>query len=155
MDIDIFKLSWDNIDFLTECLAGQIKNKKIKFDCIIALGRGGLIPGASLSYKLDIPTLYNLGINTRQENGKYIDTLVYQRPDTINENSKILVIDDINDSGRTFTAVDSILNRNYNISSDNILYASLIKRDGSEFNKNIISGNTLYTSQWLQFPWDK
>jgi len=104
---------------------------------------------------LDIPTLYNLGINTRQENGKYIDTLVYQRPDTINENSKILVIDDINDSGRTFTAVDSILNRNYNISSDNILYASLIKRDGSEFNKNIISGNTLYTSQWLQFPWDK
>jgi len=28
-------------------------------------------------------------------------------------------------------------------------------RDGSEFNKNIIFGNILYTTSWLQFPWDK
>ena len=152
---DILKLTWDNIDFLTECLAEQIKNKNMQFDCIAALGRGGLIPGAMLSYKLDIKTLYNIGINTRQENGKYRDTIVYQRPDSIKEGSKILVVDDINDSGRTFTAVNSILNRNYKVDSDDILYASLVKRDGSEFNNNIISGNTLYTTRWLQFPWDK
>jgi len=152
---DILKLSWDNIDFLTQCLVEQIKSRNMQFDCIIALGRGGLIPGAALSYKLNIKTLYNIGINTRQENGKYIDTIVYQRPDSIKESSKILVIDDINDSGRTFTAVNSILNRNYKVNSDSILYASLIKREGTEFNTNIISGNTLHTTRWLQFPWDK
>ena len=153
--VDVLKLTWENIDFLTQCLADQIKKRSIKYDTIIALGRGGLIPGAALSYKLNIKTLYNIGINTRQDDGKYLDTIVYQRPDKIKEGSKILIVDDINDSGRTFTAVNSILNRNYNISSDNILYASLVKREGSEFNDNTISGNILYTSSWLVFPWDK
>lgn len=152
---DVLKLTWENIDFLTQCLADQIKKRSIKYDTIIALGRGGLIPGAALSYKLNIKKLYNIGINTRQDDGKYLDTIVYQRPDKIEEGSKILVIDDINDSGRTFTAVKSILNSNYNVSSDNILYASLVKREGSEFNNNAISGNILYTTSWLVFPWDK
>ena len=62
---DVLKLSWDNIDFLTQCLAEQIKNRNMQFDCIIALGRGGLIPGANLSYKLNITNLHNLGISTR------------------------------------------------------------------------------------------
>lgn len=152
---DELKLTWENIDFLTQCLTDQIKKRSVKYDTIIALGRGGLIPGATLSYKLNIKTLYNIGINTRQDKGKYIDTLVYQRPDKIEKGSKILVIDDINDSGRTFTAVHSLLIRNYNVNSDDILYASLIKREGSEFNNNTIFGNILYTTSWLVFPWDK
>jgi len=154
---DVLKLTWENIDFLTQCLADQIKKRSIKYDTIIALGRGGLIPGACLSYKLGITNLHNLGISTRLDDGKYIDTLVYQRPgsEIINKKSKILVIDDINDSGRTFTAVKSILKADYDIDDEDVLYASLIKREGSEFNNNTISGNILYTTSWLVFPWDK
>ena len=77
---DILKLDWGNIDFLINCLADQIQHKRIKFDSIIALGRGGLIPGAALSYKLGISDLHNLGISTRKDDGKYIDTLIYQKP---------------------------------------------------------------------------
>ena len=153
---DILKLDWDNIDFLINCIADQIQHKRIKFDSIIALGRGGLIPGAALSYKLGILDLHNLGISTREDDGKYIDTLVYQKPESINNKSKILVVDDINDSGRTFTAVKSILQSEYGIDGNNIHFASLIKRNGTEFESlNTISGNTVYSTSWLQFPWDK
>ena len=153
---DILKLDWGNIDFLINCLADQIQHKRIKFDSIIALGRGGLIPGAALSYKLGILDLHNLGISTREDDGKYIDTLVYQKPESINTKSKILVVDDINDSGRTFTSVKSILQSEYNIDDNNIYFASLIKRNGTEFEGlNTISGNTVYTTSWLTFPWDK
>tara|TARA_E500000318_G_C3431317_1_gene161228 strand:+ start:52 stop:516 length:465 start_codon:yes stop_codon:yes gene_type:complete len=152
---DILKLDWDNIDFLINYIADQIKQKNIKFDSIIALGRGGLIPGAALSYKLGILDLQNLGISTRKDDGKYQDTIVYQKPKNLNKNSKILVVDDINDSGRTFTAVNSILQSEYNIDSNNILYASLVMKECSEFTKNIIFGNILHTTSWLQFPWDK
>ena len=153
---DILKLDWDNIDFLINCIADQIQHKRIKFDSIIALGRGGLIPGAALSYKLGILDLHNLGISTREDDGKYIDTLVYQKPESINTKSKILVVDDINDSGRTFTSVKSILQSEYNIDDNNIYFASLIKRNGTEFEGlNTISGNTVYTTSWLTFPWDK
>ena len=153
---DILKLDWDNIDFLINCIADQIQHKRIKFDSIIALGRGGLIPGAALSYKLGILDLHNLGISTRQDDGKYIDTLVYQKPESINKKSKILVVDDINDSGRTFTSVKSILQSEYGIDDNNIHFASLIKRNSTEFkDSNTISGNTVYTTSWLVFPWDK
>ena len=153
---DILKLDWDNIDFLINCIADQIQHKRIKFDSIIALGRGGLIPGAALSYKLGISDLHNLGISTREDDGKYIDTLVYQKPESINNKSKILVVDDINDSGRTFTSVKSILQSEYGIDDNNIHFASLIKRNGTEFESlNTISGNTVYSTSWLQFPWDK
>ena len=153
---DILKLDWDNIDFLINCIADQIQHKRIKFDSIIALGRGGLIPGAALSYKLGILDLHNLGISTREDDGKYIDTLVYQKPESINKKSKILVVDDINDSGRTFTSVKSILQSEYGIDDNNIHFASLIKRNGTEFEGlNTISGNTVYSTSWLQFPWDK
>jgi len=153
---DILKLDWDNIDFLINCIADQIQHKRIKFNSIIALGRGGLIPGAALSYKLGILDLHNLGISTREDDGRYIDTLVYQKPESINKKSKILVVDDINDSGRTFTSVKSILQSEYGIDDNNIHFASLIKRNSTEFkDSNTISGNTVYTTSWLQFPWDK
>jgi uncharacterized protein len=153
---DKLKLDWDNIDFLINCIADQIKHKHIKFNSIIALGRGGLIPGAALSYKLGILDLQNLGISTREDDGKFIDTIVYQRPEKINEKGKILVVDDINDSGRTFTTVKSILNSQYNIDSKDVYFASLIKRNSTEFeDSNTISGNTVYSTSWLQFPWDK
>ena len=153
---DKLKLDWDNIDFLIDCLVDQIQHKRIKFNSIIALGRGGLIPGAALSYKLGILDLHNLGISTREDAGKYIDTLVYQKPTGINKKGKILVVDDINDSGRTFTSVRSILQSEYGIDGNNIYFASLIKRNGTEFEDlNTISGNTVYTTSWLQFPWDK
>lgn len=153
---DKLKLDWDNIDFLINCIADQIKHKRIKFDSIIALGRGGLIPGAALSYKLGILDLQNLGISTREDDGKFIDTIVYQRPEKINKNIKILIVDDINDSGKTFTTVKSILNSQYSIDSRDVYFASLIKRNSTEFeDSNTISGNTVYSTSWLQFPWDK
>ena len=152
---DVLELTWDNVDFLLDCLSDELKRKSTKYDTIIALGRGGLIPAAILSYKLGILNLHNLGISTREDQGKYKETIVYQKPNNISKDSKILVIDDINDSGRTFTAVKSMLNYGYKLDDTNILYVSLVQREGTEFFKNTISGNILHTSRWLVFPWDK
>tara|TARA_A100000172_G_scaffold25405_1_gene14840 strand:+ start:5488 stop:5952 length:465 start_codon:yes stop_codon:yes gene_type:complete len=152
---DVLELNWDNVDFLLDCLSDELKRKSTKYDTIIALGRGGLIPAAILSYKLGILNLHNLGISTREDQGKYKETIVYQKPNNISKDSKVLVIDDINDSGRTFTAVKSILNYGYELDDTNVLYVSLVQREGTEFFKNTISGNILHTSRWLVFPWDK
>jgi hypoxanthine phosphoribosyltransferase len=152
---DVLELTWDNVDFLLNCLSDELKRKSTKYDTIVALGRGGLIPATTLSYKLGILSLYNLGISTREDQGKYKETLVYQKPNNLSKDSKILIVDDINDSGRTFTAVKSILLSEYGIDDTNVLYVSLVQREGTEFFKNTISGNILHTSRWLVFPWDK
>jgi len=145
------KLTWEDVDFLTNIVSESISKKNIKFDTIVALGRGGLIPGAILSYKLDIKNLQNLGINTRQEDGQCVETLIYQRP-TITGN--VLVVDDINDSGKTFEAVNSLIKSEYPDIGE-LLYCSLTTRYNTNFNENIISGKIINTSDWLVFPWDK
>jgi len=148
---DNIKFTWSDIDSLTNTVAESISKKNIKFDTIVALGRGGLIPGAILSYKLNIKNLQNLGINTRQEGGQYVETSIYQRP-TITGN--VLVVDDINDSGKTFEAVNSLIKTEYPDIGD-LMYCSLVNRYNTKFNKNNISGKIINTSDWLVFPWDK
>tara|TARA_B110000967_G_C18831459_1_gene534325 strand:- start:368 stop:817 length:450 start_codon:yes stop_codon:yes gene_type:complete len=143
-------IDWAYIDNWVNKLAELIRENEIKYDYIVALGRGGLIPGAMLSYKLDIKNLQNLGINTRQEDGKYLETLVYQRP-TISGN--VLVVDDINDSGKTFEAVDSLITKEYSV--DQLTYCSIVKRYSSTFKKDTIQAVDTSIDDWFVFPWDK
>jgi len=150
---NIVNLSWNDIDFLADRLVEQIYHKDLKFDTILALSRGGLVPGSILSYKLKVSNLQNLGINTREDNGKFIDTIIYQKPGNVE--GKVLVVDDINDSGKTFTAVSSYIASNYDIDKNDAYYASLTTKSSSEFSFNTITGNIFYTDSWLVFPWDK
>ena len=136
-------IDWAYIDNWVNKLAELIRENEIKYDYIVALGRGGLIPGAMLSYKLDIKNLQNLGINTRQEDGKYLETLVYQRP-TISGN--VLVVDDINDSGKTFEAVDSLITKEYSV--DQLTYCSIVKRYSSTFKKDTIQAVDTSLDDW-------
>jgi hypothetical protein len=146
------KITWSHIELLVTAIADIINNKGVKYDTIIALGRGGLIPGAMLSYKLDIKNLQNFGINTRHDDGKYLETLIYQKPSAITGN--VLVVDDINDSGKTFESINSLINTEYpNV--DELLYCSLTTRYNTNFNENTISGEIINSSDWLVFPWDK
>tara|TARA_B110000858_G_C17796475_1_gene472705 strand:- start:389 stop:838 length:450 start_codon:yes stop_codon:yes gene_type:complete len=143
-------IDWAYIDNWVNKLAELIRENEIEYDCIVALGRGGLIPGAMLSYKLGIKNLQNLGINTRQEDGKYLETLVYQRP-TISGN--VLVVDDINDSGKTFEAVDSLISKEYSV--DKLTYCSIVKRYSTTFKKDTIQAVDTSIDDWFVFPWDK
>ena len=56
-------IDWSYVDNWVNKLAELICENEIKYDYIVALGRGGLIPGTMLSYKLGIKNLQNLGIN--------------------------------------------------------------------------------------------
>ena len=143
-------IDWAYVDNWVNKLAELIKETEIEYNYIVALGRGGLIPGAMLSYKLGIKNLQNLGINTRQEDGKYLETVVYQRP-AISGN--VLVVDDINDSGKTFEAVDSLITKEYSV--DQLTYCSIVRRDSSTFTKDTIQAVDTSIDDWFVFPWDK
>lgn len=143
-------IDWAYVDNWVNKLAELIKETEIEYNYIVALGRGGLIPGAMLSYKLGIKNLQNLGINTRQEDGKYLETVVYQRP-AISGN--VLVVDDINDSGKTFEAVDSLITKEY--STDKLTYCSIVRRYSSTFTKDTIQAVDTSIDDWFVFPWDK
>jgi len=91
-------LSWRDIDNIVDDLCKQVKDKG--YTMVVGLARGGVIPAVMISHKLGI---------------KY-DSVVWQTRDggliengrlnnIINREQKVLIVDDICDSGLTLTQV--------------------------------------------------
>lgn len=74
-------------------LVDQIIKAGVKYDLIVGLARGGLLPGVTLSHKLDVPFMAVNWSKTHQEPNKYVWEAV------INDKFNVLIVDDMVDSG--------------------------------------------------------
>ncbi len=160
-------LKWSDVDFLIERIIDEISWHDFKFDTIVGLGRGGLIPATILSYKLGVYNLQNLGINTRHKDNKTLKQLIKNLSDMGFKSDtekfamiqkptvwgKVLVVDDINDSGDTFKTINYYLENHLKKIKD-IRYCALVKRYNSKFNQGFY-GNSFHSDNWMVFPWDK
>lgn len=97
------KLTWDEIASLISNLALQIKKKKKKYDWIVSLNRGGLIPGVRMSHILGARHAV-LSIESYTRMGKKKPLIADNGISMIGEFRKrdtILIVDDIADSGES------------------------------------------------------
>ena len=109
-----------------------------QFDFVVGLSRGGLIPAVMLSHFFDKP-FYALN--------KPYDT---ELPST----GRALIVDDINDTGKTFARVDELLLEKY--SNLYKVYVSLIENTASPFAVDY-SANEINKEEdpsWIVFPWE-
>jgi len=131
-----------------EKIADRMAEDKWEPDVIMGINRGGCIPGIYLSHRLNKPH-EALDVRLRDHKAK---------PDLRNLEKayafqkKILIIDDINDTGNTLADIKKKFNRFIK----NIKFAVLINNKsslfevdyyGSEIDKNI-------DNSWIVFPWE-
>ena len=114
-------------------------NEKGKPEQIVALGRGGLIPGVHLSHILDIP-LVPLMWQTR-------DGAVNEKFTT---DKYSLIVDDINDSGRTLSEVTT-----QNVFENSYSVAVLYHKWSSSYKNVDFYGEVAEDDVWYVFPWEK
>lgn len=138
-------LTWSNIEALVEQLAVRIKAIGIEFDAILAVGNGGLIPARLMQRELGIQDVRMLMIDRKR---KKIDPL----PE-LGALKRVLVVDDIYDTGRTMDNVLDNLNKNFDAFG-----AVLVAKD--PITDNICRGFTLLETspnykKWIIFPWEK
>lgn len=138
-------LSWKDIDQYIEGILKDLPLKK--FDTILGLARGGMIPATIIAYKTNCHNLQQLGVRTRD-----VDiTQYYGSPQLV---GNVLIVDDINDSGLTFSSVRNYIP--YHFDHDEIktiTYASLIRRSNTAFDEDI-TGFVARNDSWYVFPWD-
>ena len=118
---------------------------------IVSIARGGLIPGVHLSHLLGIK---NIPIIWQTRDGS-----IKESPPLVTDNRQILIVDDINDSGQTFTEIMAdIWLHNVKESPDrikrNVKTMSLFTRSTSNFHVDF-SPNKLDNDFWIHFPWEK
>lgn len=139
-------VTYEYISFLVDLLEQRVGND---YDFIIGVGRGGLIPATMLAYKLKKKVIA-FGINT-YENMIQTDTYdIYQHITIPAKKSKVLVVDDICDTGNTFNIIRDVYSKEDHLQFE---FASLFVRDKKS---HLVDYYGLSVSEgiWLDFPWE-
>ena len=138
----------DLIDSLHK-IVEQIENSNWSPNVIISINRGGCVPGIYLSHRLNLKHKV-IDIQLRDSNRSPDFKLVKQK---IKRFDNILLVDDINDSGKTLKTI-------YNLSnaySKKIYNATLIYNQESII-KTDFYGRMIKRSEdknWYVFPWEE
>ena len=121
-------------------------------DYIVAIARGGLVPSTYLSHMLGVPMKC---ITWQLRDGSIRESLPWH---ALEPNSQILIVDDINDSGNTFSEILQDIREKNRVSAQklkqNVKTAALWERSSSKFRVDF-SMNTTDTDNWITFPWEQ
>lgn len=135
---DMEYLSWNEVENLIKIISHKIKEKNEKYDSIIGIKNGGIIPARLISKELEINKIEFISTKENQS---------YKFCDCINKDKKYLLIDEIYDTGKTFLEIKNFLkNVEFN-------FVCLISRYKLQDDK-IIVGKILNNKKWIVFPWE-
>ena len=122
-------VSWNEIEKTVQIISNKISKSSKNFSSITTISRGGLIPSRLLADSLGIEKIF-------------VDQ------DVVSSDS--LFVDDIFDSGKTFSNVISKAT-----DSSKLTFATLFARRGVSYPEQLIYGKQTLDDSYLVFPWDK
>lgn len=138
-------LDWSDIENLVQKSIRKIKNKK--YDVIVGITNGGIVPARLIAREMCIENINFIYMSNKK--------IQYNLLTTFNENTKYLIVDDIYDSGYTYTIVSRLLN-NIKIEYDFLFLLSRYELNENLSQKhNIFVCNILNHDKWIIFPWEK
>ena len=167
---------------LTADLCRQIVNDKWRPDYVVGISRGGLMPAVYISQYFDI-TMHSLKVSLRH-GGEDTESNLWMAEDAFGYvdkedrtetgaysdaacRKKILIVDDINDTGATFkwikndweaSCMGAVAPAIWNgIWGSNVKFAVLVNNESSDFkdiNYAAKHVNKLNDPQWVIFPWE-
>ncbi len=142
-------LTWAELGEVTDHLARQVAESGFRPDVVIAIARGGLVIAGSMTYALDVKLVDAINVEF------YVD-VNETRPDPILlapmldsasiAEQKILIVDDVVDSGRTLALVLKLL-RGFGA---DVRSAVLYHKP-----RSIVTPDFYWrhTDSWITFPW--
>jgi hypoxanthine phosphoribosyltransferase len=142
----------------------SMQRDKWQPDYIVGLTRGGLVPANMISQYLDV-TLHTLNVSFRDSDNIGPESNLWMAEDAFN-GVNILIVDDINDSGRTLDWIQgdwisSCLphdDRWDNVWGNNVRTAVLVNNEASAFKTVTYSGEQINKQEdpvWCVFPWEE
>lgn len=155
MDYKKINLKWTDIESATKDIYRKIVNFQnfngYSFDCIICVGRGGMVPSRILSEYLNIDKVYM--INCKSYNGTTAGKVIIEQLNKNINDMNVLVVDDCMATGGTFSAVVNEISKFYKIKNlrSCCLYASKSLSQKPSFFFKEYNSNT----EWLVFPWER
>ncbi|MEN9768701.1 MAG: Xanthine phosphoribosyltransferase [Pseudomonadota bacterium] len=148
-------VSYDEYHNLIEKLAIRVHQSGWQFDTILCLARGGMRPGDILSRIFDKPLAIMSTSSYRAEAGTVQGALDIARYITTPKGEiagRVLLVDDLADSGHTLRAVVEQLRNNYKPITE--LRTAVIWTKGVSTFKADYSVDELPTNPWIHQPFE-
>ncbi len=141
-------------DFLAKVreLSRQVADGDWKPDFIIGVGRGGLVPAVYISHQLELPML---SIDHSSKVPGFADELLAKVASMTAEGTKMLFVDDINDSGGTIAYIRERLGEG-GCETANMRYAVVINNQSSSVSVDMWADmiDRAEDKRWFVFPWE-
>lgn len=166
------RIDWQQLEKHCTKLALEISKSNFKPDYIVGINRGGLTPAVMLSHLLDVP-MYTLKVTLRDGVEEDCDHNLWMSEDCVgygpmgcleDEKAKILIVDDINDTGATYQWIqkdwqDSCLPNlaEWNtVWGHNVRFAVIVNNLASKESADYaaLEINKVEDPSWIVFPWE-
>jgi xanthine phosphoribosyltransferase len=143
-----FPVTWDQFHRDSRALAWRLSGEG-PFDAVVAIARGGLVPAAIVARELNIRVVESVAIKSydHQSQGqvRILKPISEQVLETARQGRKVLIVDDLVDTGATARRVREMLPGAHFAT----VYA---KPKGREMVDTFITEVSQDT--WIFFPWD-
>jgi len=154
--------NWDAITSMTMKIASQVRKSNWQPDYIVGLTRGGLMPAVLLSHELGIPC-ETLKVALRD--GEVQESKTWMAEDAY-DGKKILIVDDINDTGNTLLWIQEDWrsscypgnDRWEDVWGNNVRVAVLHDNMPSKFSNVTYVASEIDKARdpvWIVYPWEK
>ncbi|USI74062.1 phosphoribosyltransferase [Sphingomonas morindae] len=133
-------------------LAQQVSAKSWRPRFIIGVGRGGLVPAVYLSHALGLPML---SVDISSQVPDFADGLLVRLAERTRAGETLLVVDDINDTGRTIAHLRGAL-AGAGADANAVRFATLIDniRSVERVDYAARSIDRAVMKDWFVFPWE-
>ncbi len=142
-------LTWDLFGTAGRELAQSIADSGYEPEIIIAVARGGLLPAGHLSYALGVKRSAAINVECYPDGTETRPDPVLLEPmlDTASlKGKRLLVVDDVADSGRTLALVLELLRKQGAECRSAVIYAK---------SASVVDPDYVWrrTDEWIVFPW--
>jgi xanthine phosphoribosyltransferase len=143
-----FPVSWDQFHRDARALAWRLASAG-PFNAIVAITRGGLVPAAIVARELEVRVIETVCVASyhdyKTQGGLEVLKAIAPEVAKLNEGAKILIVDDLVDTGATAKIVREMLPRAHFAT----VYAKPLGRPMVDTFITEVSQDT-----WIYFPWD-
>ena len=155
--------TWQDVENQAQDILRQIHLDSWRPDYVVGLTRGGLVPANLISQYLECP-METLKVSLRDDNSQPESNL-WMSEDAF-EQRRILIVDDINDSGATLNWIKEDWMSNslpdnpkwQEIWGDTVRVAVLVDNEASASELNVsysaVDLNKAEEDSWIVFPWE-
>lgn len=142
-------MTWDMFGAASRDLARMVVDDGYEPDMVLAIARGGLLIGGAIGYALSIKNVYTMNVEfyTGVDERLDVPRILPPAPDFVDlSHGKILVVDDVADTGYTLASVQEFCEGKVGEVRTGVLY---------EKSHSVVKSDYAWkkTDLWINFPW--